>query len=384
MDSVNTSRSGSMQSSTSCNHEIDQKYDDSRAKSSISPNFLNNNNQQPSTHVGPFTTMCHSLYFHTSQTTEQPLPNINLDTMWSGTARSEPNKTGHITGLMPCSSSSSLLQHQIMNNNYNNGSVHLATNCDHTRNDQARNNTSTNNTDVQVRNRNPKKRSRASRRAPTTVLTTDITNFRAMVQEFTGIPESSPFITSSHHFPRTRLDLFASSSPITSFPPYNLLRPFAQKLNNQPHHPIPPPSSSSIHNQLSCSVDNSKQPLNNIFNMQNQNQNQVFSFQTIHRTPQRQKYEFPFGNSSVTVSKTQIPSLETPSIIDDPHLKMGHGFEELGILRQDCVGSKNNGSKEWVQENVTHDTITNNDCDDSAGRELAVVNYSNTVAQSES
>ncbi|KAI3451143.1 hypothetical protein Pfo_007808 [Paulownia fortunei] len=44
--------------------------------------------------------------------------------------------------------------------------------------------------------RNPKKRSRASRRAPTTVLTTDTTNFRAMVQEFTGIP-APPFNNSS-------------------------------------------------------------------------------------------------------------------------------------------------------------------------------------------
>ncbi|KAL9245738.1 hypothetical protein vseg_019355 [Gypsophila vaccaria] len=49
--------------------------------------------------------------------------------------------------------------------------------------------------------RNPKKRSRASRRAPTTVLTTDTNNFRQMVQEFTGIP-APPFSG------RTRLDLF--------------------------------------------------------------------------------------------------------------------------------------------------------------------------------
>jgi len=35
-----------------------------------------------------------------------------------------------------------------------------------------------------------KKRSRASRRAPTTVLRTDATNFRSMVQEFTGIPSA--------------------------------------------------------------------------------------------------------------------------------------------------------------------------------------------------
>ncbi|KAG4933682.1 hypothetical protein JHK87_047684 [Glycine soja] len=36
--------------------------------------------------------------------------------------------------------------------------------------------------------RNSKKRSRASRLAPTTVLTTDTNNFRPMVQEFTGTP----------------------------------------------------------------------------------------------------------------------------------------------------------------------------------------------------
>ncbi|KAL5982164.1 hypothetical protein ACLOJK_016233 [Asimina triloba] len=79
--------------------------------------------------------------------------------------------------------------------------------------------------------RNPKKRSRASRRAPTTVLTTDTTNFRAMVQEFTGIP-APPF--SASPFPRGgRLDLFGTSlrtglaDPLQ--PPY-LLRPFAQKL----------------------------------------------------------------------------------------------------------------------------------------------------------
>jgi len=35
-----------------------------------------------------------------------------------------------------------------------------------------------------------KKRSRASRRAPTTVLRTDASNFRSMVQEFTGIPSA--------------------------------------------------------------------------------------------------------------------------------------------------------------------------------------------------
>ncbi|KAI3691467.1 hypothetical protein L2E82_49827 [Cichorium intybus] len=93
--------------------------------------------------------------------------------------------------------------------------------------------------------RNPKKRSRASRRAPTTVLTTDTSNFRAMVQEFTGIP-APPFTSSSPVFPRltTSFDLFGRSSAmmrsntnnfdnLPQLPPY-LLRPFPQKLQSSP------------------------------------------------------------------------------------------------------------------------------------------------------
>ncbi|KAG6770972.1 hypothetical protein POTOM_022315 [Populus tomentosa] len=41
-----------------------------------------------------------------------------------------------------------------------------------------------------------RKRSRASRRTPTTLLNTDTTNFRAMVQQFTGGP-SAPFASGS-------------------------------------------------------------------------------------------------------------------------------------------------------------------------------------------
>ncbi|XP_020594274.1 VQ motif-containing protein 22-like [Phalaenopsis equestris] len=40
-----------------------------------------------------------------------------------------------------------------------------------------------------------RKRSRTSRRAPTTLLNTDTSNFRAMVQQFTGVP-SVPYTTS--------------------------------------------------------------------------------------------------------------------------------------------------------------------------------------------
>ncbi|KAI0494979.1 hypothetical protein KFK09_025125 [Dendrobium nobile] len=44
-------------------------------------------------------------------------------------------------------------------------------------------------------NKPARKRSRTSRRAPTTLLNTDTTNFRAMVQQFTGVP-SVPYTAS--------------------------------------------------------------------------------------------------------------------------------------------------------------------------------------------
>lgn len=61
-----------------------------------------------------------------------------------------------------------------------------------------------------------KKRTRASRRAPTTVLTTDTTNFRAMVQEFTGIP-SPPFTAGGSSYSR-RFDLFNLVKTTSSTP----------------------------------------------------------------------------------------------------------------------------------------------------------------------
>ncbi|PKU76812.1 VQ motif-containing protein 22 [Dendrobium catenatum] len=48
-------------------------------------------------------------------------------------------------------------------------------------------------TDVGRSTKPPRKRSRASRRTPTTLLNTDASNFRTMVQQFTGVP-SAPYI----------------------------------------------------------------------------------------------------------------------------------------------------------------------------------------------
>ncbi|KAH0455611.1 hypothetical protein IEQ34_015643 [Dendrobium chrysotoxum] len=48
-------------------------------------------------------------------------------------------------------------------------------------------------TDVGPATKPARKRSRASRRTPTTLLNTDASNFRTMVQQFTGVP-SAPYI----------------------------------------------------------------------------------------------------------------------------------------------------------------------------------------------
>ncbi|KAK3121664.1 hypothetical protein QOZ80_8BG0658420 [Eleusine coracana subsp. coracana] len=87
--------------------------------------------------------------------------------------------------------------------------------------------------------RGSRKRARASRRAPTTVLTTDTSNFRAMVQEFTGVP--APPFAAGASARSSRFDHFfpSRSSAALASAPY-LLRPFAHKLQPQAPSPYPP------------------------------------------------------------------------------------------------------------------------------------------------
>ncbi|CAJ1971777.1 unnamed protein product [Sphenostylis stenocarpa] len=128
--------------------------------------------------------------------------------------------------------------------------------------------------------RNSKKRTRASRRAPTTVLTTDTSNFRAMVQEFTGIP-APPFSASSSY--SRRLDLLTGSSSLrssshldTTTGPFYPLRPSPQKVHHHHQHhqnPLLVSSSSSPYNNMvdaiasttttnNSSSNNSNNPIN--------------------------------------------------------------------------------------------------------------------------
>ncbi|XP_010059990.2 uncharacterized protein LOC104447935 [Eucalyptus grandis] len=221
MDSGN---SGSMQSSSGG----EEDYDDSKAESS--PPVLLNSPSAHTNNIGPFSSSHSSFpYFHQnnhlpslydSASTFVPTythQNPNLATthfdlgMFRADPRSDtvPRPSSSSQGMLlaqgasqgqpyPASSSSSL-QAQL---------VHEAPRLG--RDDRAK------------PARNPRKRTRASRRAPTTVLTTDTTNFRAMVQEFTGFP-APPFSG-----PR-KLDLFGGASSIG--PLFHPLRPSAQKLD---------------------------------------------------------------------------------------------------------------------------------------------------------
>uniref|UniRef100_A0A7N0UK23 VQ domain-containing protein n=1 Tax=Kalanchoe fedtschenkoi TaxID=63787 RepID=A0A7N0UK23_KALFE len=87
-----------------------------------------------------------------------------------------------------------------------------------------------------------KKRTRASRKTPTTVLTTDTANFRAMVQEFTGIP--TPPFGPSPFFPAKKFDLFApdNNPSLTS-----LLYSLNKSTNPNPNpNPFAPPSNNAV------------------------------------------------------------------------------------------------------------------------------------------
>ncbi|MCD7451298.1 hypothetical protein HAX54_010819 [Datura stramonium] len=275
MDSGNNS--ASLQSSSGGGGGGDEEYD-SRACDSFSSAF----DTQNSSMFDPFAN-----YFNPISRPHPPPPPppshnytaaasslFNLDTDWSKTLRSDHNHPM----LLPSSHKPSYT---------NNNSLSFGTGVSLPAEDGGANVSVTTTTtpgttaavvppaDQPITHpaRNPKKRSRASRRAPTTVLTTDTTNFRAMVQEFTGIP--APPFTSSYFPPRTRFDIFSSApnssirshapapapacniNPLNiSQPPNYLRRPFPQKIQPPPFLSPSSSSSSSSSLMLSCLANN--------------------------------------------------------------------------------------------------------------------------------
>ncbi|KAF8089309.1 hypothetical protein N665_0510s0021 [Sinapis alba] len=174
MDSGNSS---SMQSSSGGGGGDQEEYD-SRADQSISALFNNNATTVSSNITGQ--TQLDSLmanYFNTGWSTDNPL--------WS-TTTTNPTEGYRPPPQPPISSEPVFFTNTVQQN------LRVVSNTD------TNTNTSTSPicsvpTDKKTglaTTRNPKKRSRVSRRAPTTVLTTDTSNFRAMVQEFTDYHQS--------------------------------------------------------------------------------------------------------------------------------------------------------------------------------------------------
>ncbi|XVF39501.1 hypothetical protein PTKIN_Ptkin01aG0039700 [Pterospermum kingtungense] len=208
--------------------------------------------------------------------------------------------------------------------------------------------------------KNPKKRTRASRRAPTTVLTTDTTNFRAMVQEFTGIP-APPFSGSTYS---RRLDLFGSAgsgmrSSTTHLEPLGgslyPLRPSAKRVQPTPFASSSSPSllnnnplvdsanitttssnnSSNIPTSISAATTNAfsinpstssnYQLPQNMLNLQNQSP--VLSFQSfLQPPPLHTSLNLPgFG-----VNKSQ-GSTSAMASLDELGLSHGHGHVNANL-----------------------------------------------------
>lgn len=308
MDSPN---SGSIQSSSGGDDDFDSRAD------SIS-NYMN-----PLTHAPPSAARG---FLHQPTTTPMfdplsnffdPIPRpaqnptsslLNLDPVWSKTPRSGPN-SGDLNPVLPTTSS---FQPFFTTPQFTSSSPApqfpslpespspRATQPDHAR----------------VGVRNPKKRSRASRRAPTTVLTTDTTNFRAMVQEFTGIP-APPFTSSP--FPRGRFDLFGGPSSMRSNPldsPY-LLKPFAHKAQQLSPFSSSSSSSSSLLNAIASTSTNNDN--NNNTTTLNSNSCHVSDF-TLPKPPPTLGMLNSFLHFDPTA---QIEPGQT-------HLKMG-GLDEFGL-----------------------------------------------------
>ncbi|KAL5556341.1 hypothetical protein UlMin_038577 [Ulmus minor] len=366
MDSGN---SGSLQSSSGG----DEEYD-SRAES-ISA--LLNNQSHVLPHQSSSSAMFDPLSSFFDPVSSRPLQLgnqnslLNLDILWSKNPRSDPNSdfAGLTQQSQPFLSNQFGQSGRLPGGGSGSGSVGGGSNfpagiqigTETGSRAPAPNDQNGNNNNVV---RNSKKRSRASRRAPTTVLTTDTSNFRAMVQEFTGIP-APPFTSSP--FPRSRLDLFGTGSSIRSgnldpSPPPYLLRPFAQKVQAQPPPSflsVAPNSTSSsstmvealvgsnsnttsINYQLSSDLNLLKQqPHQNLLNMNMHNP--VLNFNTLLQAPPK----FP---SSINLSSNPHN--------DDP-FGLSHGGQ-VGIPANIISSSDNNNQAPTTNNNWGDQLGSNN------------------------
>ncbi|KAJ8762678.1 hypothetical protein K2173_011158 [Erythroxylum novogranatense] len=262
MDSGN---SGSMQSSSGGDDEYD-----SRAPESSFPTYLGpsghfgqlSNLHQPSLLFDPSPNLF-GAFSHSSPSLNPNSSSLNLDMIGSVGLRSDPICTDHGNNkLRGISSSSSLTSNQpILGTAEGSNQTPLSSMQLRSVHDNKGAGSSQTSDHTHVVARNPKKRTRASRRAPTTVLNTDTSNFRAMVQEFTGIPEP-PFSGSPYS---RRFDLFGTGSGLRSghhpetMESFYRLRPSLQKVHQQSQ--LVPSSSSSFFTNDMVNAANTGSPI---------------------------------------------------------------------------------------------------------------------------
>ncbi|KAI3689262.1 hypothetical protein L2E82_47215 [Cichorium intybus] len=195
--------------------------------------------------------------------------------------------------------------------------------------------------------KNPKKRTRASRRAPTTVLTTDTTNFRQMVQEFTGIP-AAPFNTSSSSTFSRRLDLYGGG-----IAPLHPLRPSAQKIQLQQPSYLNSTTATTSNFQLPPSEANvfTKQPLN-LSNLQNQ----MFPFQSFSQTTLPQQVSVTEGENQRSETPNAFASSSSTSLKrwrgqDENlmNLEGGTGNNQNSVVSLRSAGDQLSGNEDsWI------------------------------------
>ncbi|KAF8089336.1 hypothetical protein N665_0509s0005 [Sinapis alba] len=302
MDSGNSS---SMQSSSGGGGGDQEEYD-SRADQSISALFNNNATTAGQTQLDSLI----ANYFNTAWSTDNP--------QWPTTTMKPPDGSRQPPQPPPVFFTNPLQQDLRVVTNTNTSSPISSVPTDKKNG-------------LAVTTRIPKKRSRVSRRAPTTVLTTDTSNFRAMVQEFTGNP-SNPFTglssSSSSPFPRSRFDLFSPSSS-SSRP----LKPF-------PHKMITPPSTSD-HRYLTSPSTDYHQSL--LLNMNTQTiANPFLNNQSPNTVPLTSN---GFGHVNVGTNFGGLHNIiaSSSSSMTQPTLNTMHGLDKNSETDNDPLRSINGG-----------------------------------------
>lgn len=306
---MDSGSSGSMQSSSGGD---DQEFDSSRSEN-ISPFF--NFGPNSTDHHPPQRHQSHHspIFFDTppqnpipfSHPNPNPNSNSNTTTLYNNpdSVWSRPNNT--LTSL-PSSSTQPLLRAPQSFPTSSSSSVSITMpvpQVDGNNGGRAQN----------VAVKGSRKRTRASRRAPTTVLTTDTANFRQMVQEFTGIP-SPPFSAAATSSYSRRFDLFGPGSALGPLYPF---RPSVQRA------PILPTSDLSY-------VPKQPQAL----------LNPVLSFQNLVPSP---ALKYP--------GQANVPSLAELGM---SHGQVGSGSDLIGGFQTSTIAGANRLQSSGIMGNDDH------------------------------